>query len=153
MCQKGSYTCTGSRDAFHCHLIATQYINHMICVCITEKVKRSVLIQASFPTLYDVQKCSGGLLIAPSPFDKQSQTAAGCKSSPHDWLISLGMDTKFCVIHVCRGEKSINECHLNIFRHRHSLSTPLHGLLPTPTLQKYYLKWLAIQLFRYSELP
>ena len=143
MCQKGSYTRTGSRHTFHCHLIVI-YINCMIFVCNREKVKQSVLIQASFPTLYDVQKCSDGLLIAPSPFDKQSQTAASCKSSPHDWLISLGMGTMFYVIHVCRGEKSINECHLNIFRHRHSLSTPLHGLLPTPTLQKYYL---AIQLF------
>ena len=52
------------------------------------KVERSVFTQASFSSLSDVYKCSGGLQMTLSFLGKQRFDY----ESPHDWLISLCMD-------------------------------------------------------------
>ena len=52
------------------------------------KVEQSAFTQASFSSLSDIHRCSGGLQMVPSSLDKQT---FGC-DSPHDWLMILAMD-------------------------------------------------------------
>ena len=52
------------------------------------KVEQSAFTQASFSSLSDIHKCSGGLQMVSSSLDKQR---ADC-DLPHNWLMSLAMD-------------------------------------------------------------
>ena len=57
------------------------------------KVGQAAFAVACFGGLSDVHECPGRLQMAACPLGKQT---AGC-NSPHDWLMSLGIDlTALC---------------------------------------------------------
>ena len=70
ICQKGSYsTCTVSGHTFHHHLLATSMDQQHMCLILL-KVEQSAFTQASFSTLSDIHKFSGGIQMAPSSLDE-----------------------------------------------------------------------------------
>ena len=78
---KRSYTCTVSRRNFCHHLIATWMDQQHMCLILL-KIKQSAFTQASFSSLYDVHRCSGGIQMALSFLDKQTA----------DWLTTWMAD-------------------------------------------------------------
>ena len=60
ICQKGSYTCTVSRQTFHHHLLATSMYQQDMCLLLL-KVEQSAFTQAFFSSLSGVHECSGSL--------------------------------------------------------------------------------------------
>ena len=126
--QVGSFTCIVSRHVFVVTSIDQQYM------CVTQqKVKQSAFTQASFPSLLDIHRCSGGFKMPLSSLDKQSE---GC-NSPHDWLMiisQLAMDI-YLLCMIFRSESNTNGCHLAVFSTDIcSFSPLLCGSPPTPIL-------------------
>ena len=112
--QVGSFTCIVSRHVFIVTSIDQQY------TCITkQKVKQSTFTQASFPSLSDIHRCSGGLKMALSSIDKQSEVC----NSLHDWLMIIsqlfefghGYTYIYLLCMIFGSENNANECHLAVF--------------------------------------
>ena len=105
------------------------------------KVAQGTFAAACCWSLLDIQKCTDGLYMAPSPLDKQT---ASCDSL-HNWPMSWAMDLKWhqCMLFGC------SQCW-------RSLGLPLCGSLPYPYRSACdigysveTLEWQEIQLASY----
>ena len=106
--QVGSFTCIVSRHIFIVTSVDLQYM------CVTQqKVKQSTFTQASFPSLSDIHRCSGGLKMALSSIDKQSESVMMIISQLFEF--GHGYTYIYLLCMIFGGENNANGCHLAVF--------------------------------------